>query len=150
MRAHRSSFISLIVPPSISLLSLQAPQAARGFLSIFLSRLVSKHPTLLLPVTPNPKPYTPPAGAEGASSAPQGLQLYVTANSELNFSQMALALSLHALAAAKTSNNRVPDGLRNAWIALVRQFERESDSLHEAGIGEVSRVTNERSVKDQH
>lgn len=121
------------------LLSLESPQAARGFLSIFLSRLVSKHPTLLLPVTPNPKPYTAPPGAEAVGVAPpSGLQLYVTANPDLNFGQMALALSLHAYAAKTTGSKRVPDALKSAWAGLVRQFEREADTLHEDGIGEVS------------
>lgn len=82
-------------------------------------------------MTPNPKPYSAPAGVD-PSSAPQGQQLYVTANPELNFAQMSLALALHA----HNSKPRVSDGLKNAWIGLVKQFERESDSLHEDGIGE--------------
>lgn len=61
----------------------------------------------------------------------------ITANPDLNFGQMALALSLHAKA-AKASSGRVPDGLKNAWVALVRQYEREGDAIHEEGISDVS------------
>lgn len=122
-----------------SLLSLKSPQAAKGFAGIFISRLASKHASsLLLPVEPNPRPYTAPAGAESAPAPPSGIQLYVTANPDLNFAQMALALSLHGKS-IKSSGSRVPEGLRNAWIALVRQYEREGGPeglLHEQAVGE--------------
>lgn len=137
----RLTFPRLLLPAS--LLSLNASEAARGFLSIFISRLAAKHSSLLLPVTPNPRPYTAPAGAENAPSPPQNVQMSITANPDLNFGQMALALSLHAKAAkaAKASSGRVPDGLKNAWVALVRQYEREGDAIHEEGISDVSATT---------
>ena len=119
------------------LLSLKAHQAARGFLSIFVSRITSKHPTLLIPVTPNPKPYSAPPGVESAPSPPQGLQLYVTGNPDLNFGQMALALSLHALG-AKKSSGRVHESLKKAWVGLVRQYESEAEDFHENGVADVS------------
>lgn len=118
------------------LLALKAPQAAKGYLGIFITRLSAKHSTLLLPMTPNPRPYSTPAGAESAPAPPNGLQLYVTANADLNFAQMATALSVHG-SSVKSAGARVPDGLKSAWINLVRQYEREGgDAIHEQGIGD--------------
>ena len=106
------------------LLLARSMTSSRGFMSIFASRLASKHPKILLPVQPNPKPYTPPGGSSGANE-PQ--QLYLTANSELNFAQMALALMTQAADhKRRTKGQRVPDSLRDTWIGLVRQFEKES------------------------
>lgn len=124
-----------------SLLGLKAPDAAKGFLSIFISRLMTKHPSLLLPMNPNPRPYTTPAGADSASSPapppPKGLQLYVTGNPDLNFAQMGLALTLHAISSVSSGSSRVPEGLKQAWISLVRQYEREGgEAVHEPGTGD--------------
>lgn len=127
-------------------MSLGAPQAAKGFLGILISRLSAKHSTLLLPVTPNPRAYTPPAGAEAAPAPPQNLQLSITANPDLNFGQMALALCLHAKS-AKAASGRVPDALKSAWVALVRQYEREGEAINEEGIGEVSTEPEKGSVQ---
>lgn len=98
--------------------------SSRGFMSIFVSRLAAKHPTILLPTQPNPKPYSPP-GASASSEHPQ--MLYLTANSDLNFAQMALALSSQAAEhKRRTKGQKVPDSLRDTWMGLVRQFEREN------------------------
>lgn len=121
-----------------SLLALNAAQAAKAFLETFIARLATKHSSLLLPMTPNPRPYTPPPGAEGSVALPSGLQLYVTANPDLEFGQTALALCLHATAiksVTSSSSSRIPDGLKVAWVNLVRQYEREGvEAVHEHGI----------------
>lgn len=86
-------------------------------------------------MTPNPRPYTAPAGADSPACPPppKGLQLYVTGNPDLNFAQMALALTLHAI----STGSRVPDGLKQAWVSLVRQYEREGgEAVHEPGTGD--------------
>jgi hypothetical protein len=110
----------------LPLLMSRALTASRSYLSIYTSRLVQKHAKILLPVQPNPKPYAPPAGM----AKPQGetQQLYLTANSELNFAQMTLAMCATAVEHKKrTQGARVPDGLRDTWIAAVRQFRKEAD-----------------------
>ncbi|UZJ55329.1 hypothetical protein CBS101457_004649 [Exobasidium rhododendri] len=113
----------------IPLLLARSITSARGFLSIFVSRLVSKHPKILLPVQPNPKPFTPPGGSTASGEAQQ---LYLTANPELNFAQMAMAMTSQAVEHKKrTRGSRVPDTLRDGWIAAVRQFERESEEDEE-------------------
>ncbi|CAO1620315.1 unnamed protein product [Parajaminaea phylloscopi] len=128
------------------LLALRAPQAARDFLELFIAQITSKHSSLLLPMNPNPRPYTSPAGVESSAAPPPKLQLSVTANPDLNFAQMALALCLHAaavkpLSSSASSGARVPEGLKGAWVNLVRQYEREGgDSINEQGIGEAISV----------
>lgn len=62
---------------------------------------------------------TPPGDAQ---------QLYLTANAELNFAQMALAMAATAVEhKKKTQGSRVPDSLRETWTTAVRQFEKEAD-----------------------
>lgn len=81
---------------------------------------------MLLPVTPNPKAYQPPANLPKPSGDAQ--MLSVTANPELNFAQMMLALASVAVEHKKrTQGSRVPDNLRDSWVAAVRQFEAETE-----------------------
>lgn len=119
----------------VPLLLARSLTSSRAFLSIFVSRLASKHPSVLLPVQPNPKPFTPPGG----SSAGDAQHLYLTASSELNFAQMAFAMTSQAVEHKKRNQgSRVPDSLRDAWINLVRQFEKESQEQEDDFFFEVS------------
>lgn len=124
--------------PFLSLLLSRALTGAQTFLRQYITLVTKRHSTLLLPVTPNPRPYVPP----GTTSPPAGQesqQLYLTANPDLNFAQMALALTVQAVSAQK-SGARVPDTLKNAWMALVRQYEREGAALEQdESVREVSR-----------
>ncbi|KIS70366.1 uncharacterized protein UMAG_01535 [Mycosarcoma maydis] len=111
---------------TIPLLANHAVKAATTFQESYLSTVTARLKSLLLPVQPNPRPYIPPGSATTSSD----LQLYLTANADLNFSQIAVALVCEA---AKLS--RVPDSLRNAWIQLVRQYEKEAPALtHEDAV----------------
>ncbi|EST07515.1 hypothetical protein PSEUBRA_002595 [Kalmanozyma brasiliensis GHG001] len=107
---------------TIPLLANHAVQPAIAFQETYLTTVTSSLKSLLLPVTPNPRPYTPPG-----ASTPSNVQLYLTANPDLNFSQMAVALVSES--AKLPANQRKPDWLRNAWINLVRQYEREAPAL---------------------
>ncbi|CBQ71741.1 conserved hypothetical protein [Sporisorium reilianum SRZ2] len=107
---------------TIPLLANHAVQQAIAFQQAYLTTLTASLKSLLLPVTPNPRPYVPP----GSPTSSSGLQLYLTANADLNFSQMAVALVSES---AKLASQRIPDWLRNAWINLVRQYEREAPAL---------------------
>lgn len=108
----------------IPLLLARSLTSSRGFLSIFVSRIASKHPKILLPTQPNPKPFIPPGGVTAGTEVQQ---MYSTANSELNFTQMTFALTSQAVDYKKrTKGAKVPDSLRDTWIALVRQFEKEN------------------------
>lgn len=114
---------------TIPLLANHAVKPAMAFQEAYLDIVTKSQKSLLLPVSPNPRPYVP-SGSPTASSASSGLQLYLTANADLNFSQMAVALVSES--AKIKSNNptaRVPDWLRNAWVNLVRQYEREAPAL---------------------
>ena len=109
----------------VPLLLARSLTSSRAFLSIFVSRLVAKQPSVLLPTKPNPKPFNPPGGSIAGVEAQQ---LYLTASSSLNFAQMTLAMASQAVEHKKrTQGSRAPDGLRDAWIGLVQQFERESE-----------------------
>ncbi|SNX83364.1 related to GET4 - protein with a role in insertion of tail-anchored proteins into the ER membrane [Melanopsichium pennsylvanicum] len=120
---------------TIPLLANGAVKQAISFQESYLSTVTSSQKSLLLPVTPNPRPYVPPGSPAGASTE---LQLYLTANPDLNFSQMAVALVSESLKIKTNSNGgagRVPDWLRNAWLQLVRQYAREAPALsHEDGV----------------
>lgn len=108
----------------VPLLLARSLTSSRGFLSMFVSRVATKHPKILLPTQPNPKPFTPPGGVAAGAEVQQ---MYSTASSELNFAQMALALTSQAVDHKKrTKGAKVPDSLRDTWIGLVRQFEKES------------------------
>jgi hypothetical protein len=87
----------------VPLLLARSITSARGFISIFVSRLVSRHPKILLPVQPNPKPFAPPGGA---STSGEVQQLYLTASSELNFAQMACAMTSQAVEHKKRTKGR--------------------------------------------
>ncbi|TKY86692.1 hypothetical protein EX895_004332 [Sporisorium graminicola] len=112
---------------TIPLLANHAVKQALAFQQAYLTTVTTSLKSLLLPVTPNPRPYVPP-GSPGSSSSASALQLYLTANADLNFSQMAVALVSESAASSATSQ-RIPDWLRNAWINLVRQYEREAPAL---------------------
>lgn len=122
---------------------------SRAFLNIYISRLVQKHPNLLLPVKPNPKPFAPPGGMP-APESPQ--QLYLTASPDLNFAQMAFAMISQAVDhKRRTSGSRVPDQLRDGWLAIVRQYEREAGGLDDDYMAEVGHpkkrhICSERQV----
>lgn len=112
---------------------------SRAYLNIYISRLVQKHPNLLLPTKPNPKPYAPPAGMSAPADSPQ--QLYLTASPDLNFAQMAFAMVSQAVDhKRKTGGARVPDQLREGWSALVNQYEQEADSVDDEYLAEVGSV----------
>lgn len=114
---------------TIPLLANHAVQAAITFQQTYLSLVTAAQKSLLLPVTPNPRAYTPPG-----SSTPTSMQLYLTANADLNFSQMAVALVSESSRIAP-SHTSVPDWLKSAWINLVRQYQREAPALsHEHAI----------------
>lgn len=85
------------------------------------------YPKLLLPVTPNPKPYAPPAGT-GPRDTSTTQELYLTANADLNFAQMMLALVGQAVS-VKKSAQPIPEALKGAWGNLVGQFEREGGAI---------------------
>ncbi|KAJ9478390.1 Golgi to ER traffic protein 4 [Pseudozyma hubeiensis] len=108
---------------TIPLLANHAVKPALSFQEKYLSLVTSSLKSLLLPVTPNPRPYTPP----GSPTPSTDIQLYLTANPDLNFSQLAVAL----VSESHKLQRRVPEWLRNAWIQLVRQYEREAPSLLE-------------------
>jgi hypothetical protein len=120
----------------VPLLLARSFTSSRGFLSIYVNRVTTKHPSILLPGQPNPKPYTPPGGvAPGAEVQ----QMYSTASPDLNFAQMAFALVSQAVDHKKrTRGQKVPDSLRDSWITLVRQFERESQDEEDEFFFEVS------------
>ena len=120
---------------TVPLLANHAVQPAITFQEAYLTTVTATQKSLLLPVTPNPRPYVPPGSPAPAAGA-TGLQLYLTANADLNFSQMAVALvSESAKLRSSPQAARVPDWLRNAWINLVRQYEREAPALaHEDGV----------------
>lgn len=114
---------------TIPLLANHAVSQAIAFQDSYLSPIVTRQKSLLLPVSPNPRPYVPP-GAPSTSTT-SSLQLYLTANADLNFSQMAVAL----VSESEKTQGRPPVWLRNAWINLVRQYEREAPALlHEEGV----------------
>ncbi|CDR87186.1 related to GET4-protein with a role in insertion of tail-anchored proteins into the ER membrane [Sporisorium scitamineum] len=110
---------------TVPLLANHAVKQALAFQQVYLTTVTASLKSLLLPVTPNPRPYVPP-GSPATPASTTELQLYLTANADLNFSQMAVALVSES---AKHSPQRVPDWLRNAWINLVRQYEREAPAL---------------------
>ncbi|KAJ1028735.1 hypothetical protein NDA16_001900 [Ustilago loliicola] len=115
---------------TIPLLANHAVKQALAFQDAYLSIVTKSQKSLLLPVTPNPRPYVPPGSPASSSSSSSGLQLYLTANADLNFSQMAVALvSESSKIKSSSPPARVPDWLRNAWINLVRQYEREAPAL---------------------
>lgn len=97
---------------TLPLLASNVP-AAVAFVQTYLETLTARLRSLLLPISPNPRAFSAPNGTQ------TDFKLSITANSELNFAQMATALSLAAQAG-------VNDALRTAWLNLVRQFERES------------------------
>jgi hypothetical protein len=124
--------------------------SSRGFLSIFVNRVATRHPSILLPQKPNPKPYTPPGGVPAGGEVQQ---MYATVSSDLNFAQMAFAFISQAVDHKKrTKGQRVPDSLRDSWVALVRQFERESKDEEDDFFFEVSREHLEyyRSSAEHH
>ncbi|SPO38468.1 related to GET4 - protein with a role in insertion of tail-anchored proteins into the ER membrane [Pseudozyma flocculosa] len=114
--------------------------ALRGvmpFLTGYIELTTTRQKSLLLPVQPNPRPYVPP-GSSG-SAAKSDLQLYLTANADLNFAQMALALCIEGdrIKSTGSGSRAAPDWLKSAWTALVRQYEREAAALQqEEGVRE--------------
>ncbi|CEH13631.1 Uncharacterized conserved protein [Ceraceosorus bombacis] len=110
----------------LPLLVARAFTGSRAFLIAYVKELVAKHPKLLLPTQPNPKAFSPVGGTSTAQSDP--LQLYMTANADLNFAQMTLALVGQAVS-VKKSGQRVGDQLRNAWGGLIQQYQREGPAL---------------------
>ncbi|GAK63371.1 cytoplasmic protein [Moesziomyces antarcticus] len=98
---------------TLPLLASRNVPAAVAFIQTYLETLTARLRSLLLPISPNPRAFTAPNGTQ------TDFKLSITANSELNFAQMATALSLAA-------QSGVNDALRTAWANLVRQFERES------------------------
>ncbi|SPO24718.1 related to GET4 - protein with a role in insertion of tail-anchored proteins into the ER membrane [Ustilago trichophora] len=124
---------------TIPLLANHAVNQAITFQETYLTQVTKSQKSLLLPVTPNPRPYVPPGSPTPSTTTTttttnnSNLQLYLTANPDLNFSQMAVALVFESNKLGATS--RTPDWLRNAWINLVRQYEREAPALmHEEGV----------------
>ncbi|PWN47327.1 hypothetical protein IE53DRAFT_390544 [Violaceomyces palustris] len=122
------------------LLANRALSQARSFLVNFIELATARQKSLLLPVQPNPRPYVPP-GSPSTTAKSTDVLLYLTGNPDLNFSQMALALVTEAVQ-IKSQNDSprkvAPDWLRNAWMALVRQYEREAAALQqEEGVREV-------------
>ncbi|CCF53682.1 hypothetical protein NDA11_000562 [Ustilago hordei] len=114
---------------TIPLVANRAAKQAIAFQDAYLSIVTKSQKSLLLPVTPNPRPFVPP-GPPASTTSSSGLQLYLTANADLNFSQMAVALVSESFK-LKSSNPAAPtpDWLRNAWINLVRRYEREAPAL---------------------
>ncbi|KAN0063326.1 hypothetical protein ACQY0O_004491 [Thecaphora frezii] len=128
----------------MSLLANRAVAPARIFLFSYIDLTTARQKSLLLPVQPNPRPYVPPgsslaAGGGSGSEAKSELQLYLTANADLNFAQMALALAVEGdrIKSSGTGSRAAPEWLKNAWTALVRQYEREAAALQqEEGVRE--------------
>lgn len=119
---------------TIPLLANHAVSQAITFQETYLTQVTKSQKSLLLPVTPNPRPYVPPGSPTPSTTTNSNLQLYLTANADLNFSQMAVALVSESNKLGSTSSP-IPDWLRNAWINLVRQYEREAPALvHEDGV----------------
>ncbi|SPO23011.1 related to GET4 - protein with a role in insertion of tail-anchored proteins into the ER membrane [Ustilago trichophora] len=119
---------------TIPLLANHAVSQAITFQETYLTQVTKSQKSLLLPVTPNPRPYVPPGSPTPSTTTNSNLQLYLTANADLNFSQMAVALVSESNK-LRTTSSRIPDWLRNAWINLVRQYEREAPALmHEDGV----------------
>ncbi|KDN52747.1 hypothetical protein K437DRAFT_292855 [Tilletiaria anomala UBC 951] len=119
--------------------------AAHSYLKSFISKLVA-HPackTLPLPMEPNPRTFSPPAGVNAPPArqiTPSGEQsdyvqpLWLTANADINFAQMCLGLvdcawrvkgEAKGLSQSERGAARAPDALRNAWIALARQYVKQ-------------------------
>lgn len=119
------------------LLLARAFTGSRAFLITFVKELVTREATLLLPTQPNPKPFSPVGGA-ASGAQPEPLQLHLTANADLNFAQMTLALVGQAVSIKKTGQ-RIGDQLRNAWGGLIQQYEKEGPALEaDEFVGDVS------------
>ncbi len=119
--------------------------AAHAFLKSFIQRIIARPAckNLPLPTGDNPKSFSAPAGisaparkvappGESASSYTQ--PLWITANADINFAQMCLGLvdcawrtkgEADGLARSERGAAPVPEALRNAWIAMIRQYMKE-------------------------
>ncbi|KAK0544079.1 hypothetical protein OC846_006192 [Tilletia horrida] len=115
----------------LPLLAQRALTASQAFLSNFTQLVTKRNSTLLIPIQPNPKPYAPPAALANIPSALPTLNIYVTSNPDLNFAQMALGLVSQASGQKSNRRGPVPIELRNAWIHLVRQYQREAGEYFE-------------------
>ncbi|KAE8224864.1 hypothetical protein CF319_g2300 [Tilletia indica] len=115
----------------LPLLAQRALSASQVFLSSFSQLATKQTSKLLIPIQPNPKPYTPQPALANIPSALPDLQIYVTSNPDLNFSQMALGLIAQGAGYKSSRRGAVPLELRNAWISVVRQYQREAPELFE-------------------
>ena len=95
-----------------SLLSIKVPSAASAVLMSFITGLAKVHPAVLLPVKPNPRPYSSPVASSKLDTV-----IYATANPELNFAQQAVSLAFDA-----SKYPAAPGEISKAWQLVMRQF----------------------------
>ncbi|KAL9933205.1 hypothetical protein V8E36_007923 [Tilletia maclaganii] len=115
----------------LPLLAQRALSASQTFLSTFSQIVTKRNTNFLIPIQPNPKPYTPQAALAGIPSFLPNLNIYVTSSPDLNFAQMALGLVSQAAGLKSSRRGPVPVELRNAWINVVRQYQREATEYFE-------------------
>ncbi|KAK0534477.1 hypothetical protein OC834_001867 [Tilletia horrida] len=115
----------------LPLLAQRALSASQAFLSTYSQLVTQQNANLLIPIQPNPKPYTPQPALANIPSALPTLQIYVTSNPDLNFGQMSLGLVAQAAGLKSSRRGPVPQELRNAWVIVVRQYQREATEFFE-------------------
>ncbi|CAD6893792.1 unnamed protein product [Tilletia controversa] len=115
----------------LPLLAQRALSASQTFLSTFTQLVTKQTDKLLIPIKPNPKPYTPQPALANIPSALTDLQIYVTSSPDLNFAQMTLGLVAQGAGYKSSRRGAVPMELRNAWISVVRQYQRENSEFFE-------------------
>ena len=100
-----------------SLLIINKPDSASAFIRAYVKAAAERHSSRLLPVKPNPREYKSPAKMSDYCA-----EIYMTASPPLNFSQNAVALVCDL---KKSSPGVVPNEMKSAWQALLRQFVQE-------------------------
>lgn len=100
----------------IRLLLVEKPQSAIAFVQAYVKSATERHPSLLLPVKPNPREYRSPSHASKFSTT-----IYMTASPPLNFSQNAVAL----VCDIQSTKAPVSNEMKAAWQSLLRQFVQD-------------------------
>ena len=94
----------------------EKPQSALAFIRAYVKSATERHPSLLLPVKPNPREYKSPSSVSNFTTA-----IYMTASPPLNFSQNAVAL----VCDIQSTKAPVSNEMKAAWQSLLRQFVQD-------------------------
>ena len=105
-----------IMLTSTSLMLVEKPQSALAFIQAYVKSATERHPSLLLPVKPNPREYKSLSSVSNFTTA-----IYMTASPPLNFSQNAVAL----VCDIQSTKAPVSNEMKAAWQSLLRQFVQD-------------------------